>query len=275
MHVAATMACHGSVRAGPPAQARGDERAAARDGSDAELRPVQPRPPDLCGAEAHRHRAAVRAALIGGKPQRLICIGACGAQVPVGRRCSGSPGVIALALAAPARAEDWPNRPVTHGGAVCGRRRLRHPRRASSPRRLTRTSRPADRDRERRRRRRHDRRGARRQGRARRLSAAVRRRVAARAGAAHAQEAALRRRHATSRRWRWLPSSRDPDRAQRFPGRQLAGLHRLRQGQPEQDAVRLARRGLRLALACALLDVAMGIKITHVPYRGRRPPCRT
>ena len=29
------MACHGSVRAGPPADAGGDERAAARDGSDA------------------------------------------------------------------------------------------------------------------------------------------------------------------------------------------------------------------------------------------------
>ncbi len=58
---------HGLLRLGarrPPAQAGGDERAAARDGSDAQLRPVQPRPPDLCGAEAQRHRDAVRAAVI-------------------------------------------------------------------------------------------------------------------------------------------------------------------------------------------------------------------
>ena len=47
----------------PPPHARGDERAAARDGSDAALRPVQPRPPDLRRAEARRHRAAVRAPL--------------------------------------------------------------------------------------------------------------------------------------------------------------------------------------------------------------------
>ena len=45
------------------AQARRDERAAARDGGDAEFRPVQSRPPDLCGTKAHRHRAPVRAAL--------------------------------------------------------------------------------------------------------------------------------------------------------------------------------------------------------------------
>ena len=43
---------------------RGDERAAARDGGDAALRPVQPRPADLGRAEARRHRAAVRAAMI-------------------------------------------------------------------------------------------------------------------------------------------------------------------------------------------------------------------
>ena len=47
----------------PAADGRGDERAAARDGGDAPLRPVQPRPPDLRGAEARRHRAPVRAAV--------------------------------------------------------------------------------------------------------------------------------------------------------------------------------------------------------------------
>ena len=63
MQVASSMACHGSVRAGRRLRARGDERAAARDGGDAEFRPVQSRPPDLCGTKTHRYRAPVRAAL--------------------------------------------------------------------------------------------------------------------------------------------------------------------------------------------------------------------
>ena len=45
------------------AQAGRDERAVARDGGDAEFRPVQSRPADLCGTQTHRYRAAVRAAL--------------------------------------------------------------------------------------------------------------------------------------------------------------------------------------------------------------------
>ena len=57
-----TLACHGSVRAGRRLIARGDERAAAPDGGDAVLRPVQPRPPDLCRASARGRRAAVRPA---------------------------------------------------------------------------------------------------------------------------------------------------------------------------------------------------------------------
>ena len=61
--VCGTMACHGSVRAGRRLNAAGDERPAAPDGGHAPLRPVQPRPPDLCRAEARRHRAAVRAAV--------------------------------------------------------------------------------------------------------------------------------------------------------------------------------------------------------------------
>ena len=61
MQVASSMACHGSVRAGRRLKPAGDERAAARDGSHAQFRPMQSRPPDLCGIEAHRHRAAVRA----------------------------------------------------------------------------------------------------------------------------------------------------------------------------------------------------------------------
>ena len=62
---AAADAClrhHGLPRLGArraAAQAGRDERAAARDGSDAQFRPVQSRPPDLCRTEAHRYRAAV------------------------------------------------------------------------------------------------------------------------------------------------------------------------------------------------------------------------
>ena len=41
----------------PPPAAGRDERAAARDGGDAALRPVQPWPADLCRAQARRHRA--------------------------------------------------------------------------------------------------------------------------------------------------------------------------------------------------------------------------
>ncbi len=55
---------HGLLRLGargPPPQAGGDERTAARDGGDAQFRPVQPRPADLRRAQTHRHRAVVRA----------------------------------------------------------------------------------------------------------------------------------------------------------------------------------------------------------------------
>src|SRR5262249_50201238 len=57
---------HGLLRLGArgaTAQGRGDERAAAGDGRHAQFRPMQPRPADLGGAETHRHRAAVRAAV--------------------------------------------------------------------------------------------------------------------------------------------------------------------------------------------------------------------
>ena len=54
----------GARREGAPA--RRDERASARDGNDAGRRPMQPRPPDLCRAQARRHRAAVRAK-VGGR----------------------------------------------------------------------------------------------------------------------------------------------------------------------------------------------------------------
>ena len=59
---------HGLPRLGPrraPPQAGRDERAAARNGRHAEFRPVQPRPPDLCGIEIGGYREAVRAAIAG------------------------------------------------------------------------------------------------------------------------------------------------------------------------------------------------------------------
>ncbi len=48
---------------GATAQCRGDERAVAGDGGDAPFRPVQPRPPDLCRAEAGGYREVIRTAL--------------------------------------------------------------------------------------------------------------------------------------------------------------------------------------------------------------------
>ncbi|MGY4329773.1 DNA mismatch repair protein MutL [Bradyrhizobium sp. LB7.2] len=57
---------HGLPRLGarrPQAAAGGDERPAPRDGGHPELRPVQPRPPDLCRAEAVGCGEAVRAAV--------------------------------------------------------------------------------------------------------------------------------------------------------------------------------------------------------------------
>src|SRR5690606_38771568 len=53
------------LRAHGQADAGGrDERASAGDGGDALVRPVQPRPADLCRAEAFRHRAAFRTDMI-------------------------------------------------------------------------------------------------------------------------------------------------------------------------------------------------------------------
>jgi DNA mismatch repair ATPase MutL len=57
---------HGLPRFRPvwtAAQARGDECAAATDGSHARFRHVQPWTPDLCGTQARRHRATVRKAV--------------------------------------------------------------------------------------------------------------------------------------------------------------------------------------------------------------------
>ena len=61
---AAIIACHHSVRVGSRAEAGRDECAFARDGTHAQFRPVQSRPPTCIGAEAEQHRVAVRPAVI-------------------------------------------------------------------------------------------------------------------------------------------------------------------------------------------------------------------
>ena len=102
MQVASSMACHGSVRAGRRLQAGGDERAVARDGSDAEFRPVQSRPADLCGVQAHRHRAIVRAALTT-QAERDMKFESLAISCRIG----------IAAVPAGACAQDWPTRPIT------------------------------------------------------------------------------------------------------------------------------------------------------------------
>ena len=72
---AARLRHHGLPRLGarrPAAQARGDERTAARDGRGAQFRPVQPRPADLCGVEADGYREVVRPAVTGALASTLF-----------------------------------------------------------------------------------------------------------------------------------------------------------------------------------------------------------
>ena len=95
-----------------------------------------------------------------------------------------------LAAARPCRRAGLSEPPGHRGGALCRRRAGRH-RGAHRRRADERTPRPADGDRERRRRRRHDRRGARRQGRARRLHRAALRQRRAGADPAALRAAAL------------------------------------------------------------------------------------
>ena len=75
-----------------------------------------------------------------------------------------------------------------------------------------------------------------------------------------------------------------PGRAQRPSGRQPVEVHRLRQGEPGEDAVRLARLRLVDASACALFNVAIGVTRSRIspiapaardPGPDRRPASTT
>ena len=106
MQVASSMACHGSVRAGRRLKPRGDECAASRDGSHAQFRPMQSRPPDLCGTETHRHRAAVWEALI--YPKTVGCVIMDFEALLLALR------IVRWRVARDRRLrDDWPSRPIT------------------------------------------------------------------------------------------------------------------------------------------------------------------
>ena len=139
--------------------------------------------------------------------------------------------------------------PADHaGGSIRGRRRHRreraHPGAADG-----RAARPDHRGRECRRGGRHDRRPARRQGGARRLHLADRQHRHPRLQPDALQEAALQCRDRLPAGRAGVGIAAHPDRAQGPAGEQSAGVHRLREGEREQDAVRLGRRRLRHASA--------------------------
>ena len=148
-------------------------------------------------------------------------------------RCAGAGAKLADAA-------DQPGRAVR--GRRAGRHHRAHPRRAHE-----RDPRPAAHHRECRRRRRHDRLAARRQVAARRLFAAAvgQRRPHHQPDALPA--AALQRPDRFRARGAAFRLRAHPDHAAGFSGQDARRIHRLRQGQPGQDAVRLRRRRLRLA----------------------------
>ena len=62
-----------------------------------------------------------------------------------------------------------------------------------------------------------------------------------------------------------------PQRPQGSPGQRPAGIHRLAQGQPAKAQFGSAGVGSGTHLPCVLFNLAIGVDVTDVPYRGRRP----
>ena len=68
------------------------------------------------------------------------------------------------------------------------------------------------------------------------------------------------------------PSHSDRDHhAAGSAGEQPEGIHRLRQSQPEQDAIRFGRRRLGHASRLRRAQQRHGHNITHIPYKGTGP----
>ena len=180
-----------------------------------------------------------------------------------------------LALTGSAGAQSFPNHPVTMVIPVRRRRTAGHHRphhRAAHGR----TARPDGGDREYRRRRRHDRLQARRRCQARRLHDDSRQRRHPCAEPDALQASALQR---GDRFHAGGLSRSDADRDHRAAGpagKQLQGIHRLRQGQSGQDAIRLGRRRLRHASRPASCSTARWErKSCTCPTRAPARPCRT
>jgi tripartite-type tricarboxylate transporter receptor subunit TctC len=88
----------------------------------------------------------------------------------------------------------------------------------------------------------------------------------------HLRETALQRSDRFHPRRLDIRSAASADHPKGLPGRQPAGIHRLCPGQPGDAAVRLiVGAGGTGHLACALLNSAIGVNVTHVPYRGGGP----
>ena len=164
--------------------------------------------------------------------------------------------------------------PDHHGGAVRSGQRVRHGGARAGGGSL-RGARPAGHHREHRRRRQHDRHRADREVRAGRLPVRVRQRRFHGDRADHAQGAALQQRN---RFRRGRAGRRAADRAHHAQGpaaQHDAGVRRLRESEPGQDAVRLVRR--RLGIAFRLLAAERGAWASTrrmFPIAARDRPCR-